>query len=274
MREKKSIWTFYIPLVFFMVVVLFPFAWIFLTSLKEEKEMFSAEFHFLPLAPTLNSYRELFEKTDFLQNMWNSLIVSFATVLIAGVVSFLAGYALSRYRFKMRNGLMYFFLLLYLVPSTLLLIPLYTIFNNMGILHTRLCLIIAYSTYSIPYAVWLTTGFITQVPFELEEAAALDGCNLFQRMTRIVLPLLRPAMVASLSFIFITSWNEYTYANMFTNKQSRTVTVALSNFMSQYNIRWDLITAGGIIVVIPVVIMFVIVQKDLIAGLTAGGVKG
>ena len=96
MREKKSIWTFYIPLVFFMVVVLFPFAWIFLTSLKEEKEMFSAEFHFLPLAPTLNSYRELFEKTDFLQNMWNSLIVSFATVLIAGVVSFLAGYALSR----------------------------------------------------------------------------------------------------------------------------------------------------------------------------------
>ena len=203
-------------------------------------------------------------------------IVAFCivTVLIAGIVSFMAGYALSRYRFKIRNGLMYFFLLLYLVPSTLLLIPLYTIFNKMGILHTQLCLIIAYSTYSIPYSVWLTTGFINQVPYELEEAAALDGCNLFQRMIRIVLPLLRPAMVASLSFIFITSWNEYTYANMFTNKDSRTVTVALSNFMSQYNIRWDLITAGGIIVVIPVVIMFVIVQKDLIAGLTAGGVKG
>ena len=261
-------------IVFFMVTVLFPFAWILLTSLKEKKEMFSAEFHFLPLEPTLNSYRELFEKTDFIHNMWNSLVVSFVTVLIAGIVSFMAGYALSRYRFKIRNGLMYFFLLLYLVPSTLLLIPLYTIFNKMGILHTQLCLIIAYSTYSIPYSVWLTTGFINQVPYELEEAAALDGCNLFQRMIRIVLPLLRPAMVASLSFIFITSWNEYTYANMFTNKDSRTVTVALSNFMSQYNIRWDLITAGGIIVVIPVVIMFVIVQKDLIAGLTAGGVKG
>ena len=115
---------------------------------------------------------------------------------------------------------------------------------------------------------------INQVPFELEEAAALDGCNLAQRMFKIVLPLLRPALVASCSFIFITSWNEYTYANVFTNKASRTVTVALSNFMSQYNIRWDLITAGGIIVVIPVVIMFVFVQKDLIAGLTAGGVKG
>ena len=111
MRQRKSIWTFYIPIVFFMVTVLFPFAWILLTSLKEKKEMFSAEFHFLPLEPTLNSYRELFEKTDFIHNMWNSLVVSFVTVLIAGIVSFMAGYALSRYRFKIRNGLMYFFLL-------------------------------------------------------------------------------------------------------------------------------------------------------------------
>ncbi len=274
MKEKKSIGTFYIPMIFFLVTVLFPFAWTFLTSLKKKNEMFAQEFRFLPAAPTLDSYRELFEKTDFFSNMWNSLVVSFATVLIAGIVSFMAGYALSRYRFRMRNALMYFFLLLYLVPSTLLLIPLYTIFNKMGILHTQLCLIVAYSTYSIPYSVWLTTGFINQVPFELEEAAALDGCSLAQRMFRIVLPLLRPALVASCSFIFITSWNEYTYANMFTNKASRTVTVALSNFMSQYNIRWDLITAGGIVVVIPVVIMFVFVQKDLIAGLTAGGVKG
>lgn len=109
MRQRKSIWTFYIPIVFFMATVLFPFAWILLTSLKEKKEMFSAEFHFLPLEPTLNSYRELFEKTDFIHNMWNSLVVSFVTVLIAGIVSFMAGYALSRYRFKIRNGLMYFF---------------------------------------------------------------------------------------------------------------------------------------------------------------------
>lgn len=274
MKEKKGIWTFYIPIVLFLVTVLFPFIWTFLTSLKKKNEMFSADFHFLPIAPTLDSYRELFAKTDFFSNMWNSLVVSFATVLIAGIVSFMAGYALSRYRFRMRNTLMYFFLLLYLVPSTLLLIPLYTIFNKMGILHTQMCLIVAYSTYSIPYSVWLTTGFINQVPFELEEAAALDGCNLAQRMFRIVLPLLRPALVASCSFIFITSWNEYTYANMFTNKASRTVTVALSNFMLQYNIRWDLITAGGIVVVVPVVLMFVFVQKDLIAGLTAGGVKG
>lgn len=274
MKEKKGIFTFYIPILLFLTIVLFPFIWTFLTSLKNKNEMFSADFHFLPQVPSLDSYRELFQKTDFFHNMWNSLVVSLFTVVIAGIISFMAGYALSRYRFRMRNTLMYFFLLLYLVPSTLLLIPLYTIFNKMGILHTQLCLIIAYSTYSIPYSVWLTTGFINQVPFELEEAASLDGCNLVQRMFKIVLPLLRPAMVASCSFIFITSWNEYTYANMFTNKVSRTVTVALSNFMSQYNIRWDLITAGGIVVVIPVVLMFVFVQKDLIAGLTSGGVKG
>ncbi len=274
MKEKKGIFTFYILTVFFLVIVLFPFLWTFLTSLKEETEMFSQDFHFLPLVPTLESYRELFQKTDFLFNMWNSLVVSAVTMVIAGVVSFMGGYALSRYRFRLRNTLLYFFLLLYLVPNTLLLIPLYTVFNKMGILYTPLCLIVAYSTYSIPYSVWLTTGFINQVPYELEEAAALDGCNLSQRMFKIVLPLLKPAMIASCSFIFITSWNEYTYANMFTNAESRTVTVALSNFMTQYNIRWDLISAGGIIVVIPVIIMFAVVQKDLIAGMTAGGVKG
>ncbi len=273
-RKKRGIFAFYIPLVFFTVFVMAPFVWTFITSLKNNNEMFKMPFRYLPENPSFKNYVELMQTTEFLFNMKNSFIASFSTVLIAGVISVMAGYAFSRYRFKGRNALLAGFLMLYLVPQTLLLMPLYVIFKQIGIIHTVLSLIVAYSTYAIPYSVWLTTSFINQVPRELEEAAMIDGCNLPRCIIQIVLPLVKPGIIASCSFIFITCWNEYAYAVLFTDKTSRTVTVALASFMSQFNIRWDMITAGGIIIVIPVVIMFMFMQRDLVAGLTAGGVKG
>jgi multiple sugar transport system permease protein len=196
------------------------------------------------------------------------------TVIIAGIISVMAGYSFSRYRFKGRNLILTTILLLYLIPEVLLMIPLFTIFRQLRLLNKLSALVISYSTYAIPFSIWLLTGFINQIPKELDDASNIDGCNVAKTIVHVIVPLLRPGLVGSCSFIFITSWNEYIYAMLFTNQATQTVTVALASFVAHYKIRWDLITTGGIITFMPVVIIFMLVQKNLIAGLAAGSVKG
>ena len=159
-------------------------------------------------------------------------------------------------------------------PTVLLLIPLYAIMRNLGILYTPMALILAYTTFTIPFSVWLLNGYMNDVPPSLEEAALVDGCNRAQAFIRIVLPTLVPCLIATGVYIFMTSWNEYTFAVMFTNEGNRTIPVALKSLVGQLGVQWDLITAGGIITIIPVCIMFFFAQKRLVEGLTAGAVKG
>ncbi|HRZ88773.1 MAG TPA: carbohydrate ABC transporter permease, partial [Spirochaetia bacterium] len=189
-------------------------------------------------------------------------------------VSLLAAYSFSRFQFKGRKFLMTLFLTNNMFPTVLLLIPLYAIMRKLGILYTPFALILAYTTFTIPFSIWLLNGYLADLPPSLEEAAMVDGANRAQAFVRIVLPVLMPCIVATGAYVFMTSWNEYTFAVMFTNEANRTIPVSLKNLIGQLGVEWGMLTAGGIITIVPVCFMFFFAQKRLIEGLTAGAVKG
>ena len=271
----KRILLVYLPLVLLMVFILFPFYWTFVTSVKPEDELYGAVVTYWPKHITFEAYTKLFTTTvDFLTAMKNSFIVASLTTIVALTASTLAAYAFSRYQFVGRKLLMSIFLCNNMFPTVLLLIPLYSIMRKMGLLYTPASLILSYTTFTIPFSVWLLLGFLNDLPMSLEEAALVDGCNRGSAFIRIILPILGPSLVATGVYIFMQSWNEYTFAMMFTNTASRTIPVALKSLIGQLGVQWDLLTAGGIITIIPVCIMFFFAQKRLVEGLTEGAVKG
>ena len=263
----------YLPLLVIMVFILFPFYWTFVTSIKPADELTIVSYW--PSTVTFDSYKKLFTTTvDFMSALKNSLVVAVGTTLVALISSTLAAYAFSRYNFIGRKPLMSIFLCNNMFPTVLLLIPLYSIMRQLRLLFNPASLILAYTTFTIPFSVWLLLGFLNDLPMSLEEAALVDGCNRGGAFLKIILPILGPCMVATGVYIFMQSWNEYTFAMMFTNADTRTIPVALNSLIGQLGVQWDLLTAGGILTIIPVCIMFFFAQKRLVEGLTAGAVKG
>ena len=258
-----------------LLFLLFPFYWTFLTSIKPYDELYGKVVTYWTQNPDFSAYGKLFTSTvDFLSAMKNSFIVAFCTTIVTLTVATMAAYAFSRYIFPGRRVLMSIFLCNNMFPTVLLLIPLYSIMRNLHLLYTPTSLVLAYTTFTIPFSVWLLIGFINDLPMSLEEAAMVDGCNRGQAFMMIVFPLLRPSIIATGVYIFMQSWNEYTFAMMFTNTATRTIPVALKSLIGQLGVQWDLLTAGGILTIIPVCVMFFFAQKRLVEGLTAGAVKG
>jgi len=264
----------YLLLVLILLYVLFPYIWTFLCSVKPEPELFSKKIHYLPISPTIQNYVSLFGLTKFPRYFLNSLIIAFATTVLAVLISILAAYAFSRFRFPMRYLLMIIVLLTTMFPKILLIIPLFMIFRSLHLINTFAGLILAHSTFAIPFSVWMLTGFLETVPRDLELAALIDGCTRVQALLKIVIPLMLPGIAATAVYIFISSWNEYLYALIFTTTPSiRTLPVGLKMFVGKYEVSWGWLTAGGMVTSIPLVILFFLVQKHLIKGLTAGAVK-
>ncbi len=264
----------YLPLIVLFSFLIFPFYWTFVTSIKPESELFSSLITYWPINPTLESYTKLFTDFNFFKPMSNSFVVAAITTIVSLTVSTLAAYAFSRFDFKGRKPLMIMFLTNNMFPTVLLLIPLYAIMRSLGLLYTPISLVLAYTTFTIPFSIWLLNGYLHDLPMSLEEAAMVDGANRAQAFLRIILPVLVPCLIATGVYIFMTSWNEYTFAVMFTNENNRTIPVALKNLIGQLGVQWGLLTAGGIITIIPVCVMFFFAQKRLVEGLTAGAVKG
>lgn len=270
----KRFLTVYLPLIVILLFILFPFYWTFITSIKPDTELYGAVTYW-PRQVQWENYTKLFTTTvNFLAAMKNSFIVAAVTTVVSLTASTLASYAFSRYRFAGRRVMMALFLSNNMFPTVLLLIPLYTIMRNLGLLYTPWALVLAYTTFTLPFSVWLLNGFFNDLPLSLEEAALVDGCNRRMAFFKIILPILGPCLVATGVYIFMTSWNEYTFAVMFTNNATRTIPVALKSLIGQLGVDWGLLTAGGIITIIPVCIMFFFAQKRLVDGLTAGAVKG
>ena len=245
-----------------------------MTSLKDTHELHSLVVHYWPENPTFAAYEHLFGQFNFLSPMKNSFIVAVITTVVTLTVSTLAAYAISRFRFKGRKLFMMVFLTNNMFPTVLLLIPLFTTMRTLNLLYTPWALVLSYTTFTIPFSVWLLNGYINDLPLSMEEAAMVDGADRFTAFTKIILPVLLPCLLATGVYIFMQSWNEYTFAVLFTNENNRTIPVALKNLIGTMGVQWELITAGGIITVFPVCIMFFFAQKRLVAGLTAGAVKG
>ncbi len=270
----KRLLLLYLPLSAILLFLLFPFYWTFVTSIKTEAELYAASVIYFPGKPVFGAYVKLFREFNFLLPMRNSLLVAVSTTAVSLAVSLLAAYAFSRFRFAGRKGLMLLFLTNNMFPTVLLLIPLFAIMRKLGILYTPSALILSYTTFTIPFTVWLLTGYLNDLPMALEEAAMVDGANRATAFIKIILPVLVPCLLATGVYIFMQSWNEFTFAVLFTNERNRTIPVALRNLIGQLGVQWSLLTAGGIITVIPVCCLFFVAQKRLVAGLTAGAVKG
>lgn len=257
------------------IFALFPLIWTFLTSLKVESDIVTSTMQYLPQRITFDNYVALWERSGFPQLVTNSIVVTTFTLLICMSIGSLAAYSLSRFQFAFRNQLLLLYLVVRMFPAVLLIIPLFIILRNLGLLDSRFGLALAYTAFLLPICVWMMKGFFDAIPVDLEESARIDGCTRLGALIKIVLPLVRSGLVATAVFIGIASWNEFLFALMLTTSQgSRTWPVGLQLMVGEFQLPWGTLSAGGMISIVPIIIFFSIVQRSLIRGITAGAIKG
>lgn len=262
-----------IPILLIVAFALGPYVWMVLTSIKPDADIVARPLRYLPTTVTFEHYETLLNRTTFAVNLLNSFIIAMGAVLVGLGVSIPAAYAFSRFRFAGRNYLMTQFLVINMFPIVLLIIPLFVLMRWLGLLDTFVGVIAGHSTFAIPFSIWMLTSYMNAIPRELDEAAIVDGASRLQTIRIVILPLVMPGIVTTGIYIFVTSWNEYLFAMMLSGQNVRTVTVALQLFIGEFTVQWGLLTAGGTLVAIPVTILFLIVQRRLVGGLTAGAVK-
>ena len=258
------------------LLCLFPVYWMVNSSLLPRREIRSPDPTFLPFGGTLDNYRRVFEGGAFTDALTTSLMVTVLTVVCALVFAFLAALAVSRFRFRGRTTFIVTLLLIQMIPVEGLFISQYKMLEGLQLLNTVLGLTLVYVASVLPFTVWTLRGFVAGVPYELEEAAMIDGCSRFQAFLRVTFPLLAPGLVATGVFGFIQAWNEFTLALVvMTRGDKRTLPVWLSTFTDvNRGTDWGAIMAGSTLIAIPVVVFFLVVQGRMVGGLTAGAVKG
>jgi N,N'-diacetylchitobiose transport system permease protein len=257
------------------LVLVFPVYWMVSTAFKPDSRIIADKPQWIPLHPTLKHFTDAMREPYFWEDVKNSIIIVLVTVAIAMVLAFLAAVALAKYRF---TGLKFFIVLMIgiqMLPPAGLIIPLYVVLARYHQVNVLSGVIITYLTFVLPFAVWTLRGFILSIPKELEEAALVDGNSRVGAFTRILLPLIAPGLVATSVFAFITCWNEYIFARVLLNDQSKqTATVWLSYFTgTSKHTDWGALMAGSTLIAIPVVVFFLLVQRKISFGLTAGAVK-
>jgi multiple sugar transport system permease protein len=262
-------------LVTLAILVLFPFYWMTITSFKSEEQMRSLISMFWPKPLVGENYEQLLNKTDFVKWYGNSATVAIASTLVATAVGTIGAYALARLKFLGRGFMASATLITYLVPPSILFIPLYAQMRNLGLANSLAGLIAAYPSFTVPFVTWLLMGYFESIPEELEEAAMIDGATRFGAFYRIVLPLSAPGVLAAGLYAFTQAWNEFLYALVFiTDGKLRTLPVGLASFITGDVYGWGYLMAGAVLTTLPVIAAYIYLQKYMVEGLTAGGVKG
>lgn len=272
-RTNKILF-FYLPITLMFTWTIFPIYWTINTAFKTEGDIIKRPLQYLPTSPTVENFVVAWNNVGFATFFKNSLIIGISTVFVVIILSTLSGYALNRYKFKGKASFLLMLLSTQFIPRAMLIIPLFIIFKNMGLISNPLSLIITYTAVEIPFTTILMSGFIGNIPRELEEAAEVDGCSKLQSLRFVMLPLLLPGIVATSVFTFIYTWNEFLLALMLTNQQSKfTLPVGLSFMMGEFNVNYGALAAGSVIALVPAVILFAYAQKHLVSGM-GGAVKG
>jgi multiple sugar transport system permease protein len=273
---RKRLIVFYIPLFMFVVALLFPFFWMLLTSVKPDFELYNARrFPLWVSNPTLTHWTYLFHKTIFLRWAWNTLWIATASTVISLFAGVLAGYALSRLTFPGSNTFGISIFITYLVPPTLLFIPLASVIAELNLLDSPWALILTYPTFLVPFSAWLLMGYFKTIPRELEECARIDGATRLQAMMKIVLPLGTPGILSAGIFSFTLSWNEFLYALVFiSSPQQKTIPVGVVSELIKGDVFfWGSLMAGALLGSIPVAFVYSFFVENYVSGMT-GAVKG
>jgi multiple sugar transport system permease protein len=258
-----------------LIFVLFPFYWMTVTSFKTEDQMRSLVSMFWPSPFVVENYTQLLTKTDFAIWYRNSAFVAVSSTFVATAVGTIGAYALARLRFLGRAFLSSATLITYLVPPSILFIPLYAQIRAMGLADSLAGLIAAYPSFTVPFVTWLLMGYFGSIPEELEEAAMIDGATRFGAFRRIILPLAAPGVLAAGLFAFTQAWNEFLYALVFiSDVKQRTLPVGLSTFITGDVYGWGYLMAGAVLTTLPVILVYTYLQRYMVEGLTAGSVKG
>ena len=257
------------------LIFIFPLYWMIVTALKTQVEIFSIPTPLWPKNLTFEAFaKQLSTSGDTLRGFKNSLIISCGATVIATVLSIPAAYGLARFRFGARRGLVLFFLITQMLPSTLVLTSLYIMFSKMHLLNTYWAPILADATLGIPFSIIILRTYFVSIPKELDEAAKIDGCGHVSAFTKIMLPIAKPGIVVAAVFSFVYAWGDLIYGITFiTNPNMRPITSSIYNYVQQYQTLWNSTMAFGIIAISPVVLIFIFMQKYIVSGLTNGAVK-
>ena len=256
-----------------LFLLLFPVIWIFLGSIKPEADIMAASIW--PSEVTFAHYIAVFHKEGFLIALRNSLIVGLSAAVITTALAVPAAYSLSRFKYRGKGAVNLLILGTQTLPVVAVLVPIVVIVRNIGLTNTLTALIFTHLALGLPIAVWVLKGYIDAIPRDLEDAALVDGCGRFGAMIRVVLPLLQPALVAVGTFAFVLSWGEYLLAlSLVSRSDVRTLPLALQSLFDPYQFSWGMVMAGGVVIALPAVVLFLIFRKQLVGGLLAGAVKG
>jgi len=270
---------FYILVAAILIYILFPFYWALRSSISPNSELFTTPVRYFPANPTLDNYRQVLSNGLFLRAILNSTIVAGSVTLLALGIGVLGSYALGRFKFSGRTQILYLVLSMTMFPQIAILGALYNMINTLGLYNSLGALILTYMIFTLPFTVWVLTTFFEAMPREIEEAAYVDGATPWQTLMKVLLPLLAPGLVTTGLLAFIAAWNEFLYALSFTQTpDKRTIPLAIATFTpltgGGFEIPWGQMMAATIVVTIPLIVLTLIFQRRILAGLTAGAVKG
>jgi len=264
-----------IGLVIALLWALAPIYWVAVTAFKTSKEIYGAVPTLFPVLPTWENFDKALFRSEFPRFVFNSAYVAIGVTLIAGTIGALAAYPIARMRFAGQSLTARAIVLAYLLPPSLLFIPLFLILQRMGLIDTKLGLIVAYLTFTVPFCTWMLIGYFKTIPAELDEAAVVDGANRFQVLTKVILPIATPGLAVVALFAFTNAWNEFLYALVYVySNDSKTLTTGLTSLMMGDTFIWGQLMASSVIAIVPILIIYIVAQKYIVEGLAAGSVKG
>ncbi|UKS23843.1 carbohydrate ABC transporter permease [Paenibacillus sp. HWE-109] len=262
------------------ICTLAPFAWLFISSISYQIDLQEVPMKWIPKRITFERYMDIFTNAHqdiayaFRISMANSLLVAVSVTMIALLIGGLAAHAFAKYQFNFRRQLIYLFLFTYMIPSVVIVIPLYLLLQKMGMLDSKLTLIILDLTFAIPFVIWIMQSYFKQVSHEFYEAASIDGCSRMQILYLIVVPIVRPGILATMIFVFLLSWDEFFFSLLFTSTlRAKTISVAISEFSGKNAVDFGMVATGGVLASLPPLLIAILFQKFLVQGMTAGGVK-
>lgn len=274
-KARNMNWLTYLLLFFAAIIVAFPVFWMLSISLRPNGQVFSFPVKLLPETWTTRAYHDVFTSKKMMSYFWNSYIDGFLVVCFSTILGIMAGYGLSRYKFKGKNVFSMFVISTQTLPQVTLLIPLFLLMIQVGLYNTRMGLVLAYSSFALPYTILMMVGYFNSIPKELDEAAKIDGASDFRTLWTIITPIATPGIVSTMIYTFMLSWNEYLFATTLIKDDSlKTVPIGISLLKGEASYDWTLIMAMSIVGSIPVLIFYLLGQRRFISGLASGSVKG